>query len=150
MAGEETTRSPVSNSHSLVPTFLVYRLVCGSGPPGKTGLAGDGVDGQGLLVLILGDGSSSSFSIAPTIFVGSLLSLRKKNQPPAAASPPRTNNPAIIAITRGALLFDWDADGADKEGPAEAVGETAFEDGAAGSGCAAMTSESGVQSLNPS
>ena len=131
--------------------FWVSGLVCGSGgPPGKTGLAGDGVDGAGKVMPVLGDGSSSSFSIVSTIFVGSSLSLRKKNQPPAAASPPRTVSTAIIAITTGTLLFGWDADGADKEGPAEAVWETAFEDGVAGSGCAAMTSESGVQSLNPS
>ena len=77
------------------------------------------------------------------------LSLGKKYKPPAAANPPKIHRPATIAITRGAMLFDSDVDVAVSEGPASGEGDVSFEGGAAGSDCAAMTSESGFQPAQP-
>jgi hypothetical protein len=48
------------------------------------------------------------------------------------------------------LLFDSGADVAFNDGATEGEGDITFAGEAAGSGCAAMISESGFQPLNPS
>tara|TARA_B100001971_G_C18206694_1_gene548075 strand:- start:702 stop:1052 length:351 start_codon:yes stop_codon:yes gene_type:complete len=106
-----------------------------------------------------GGGALVSFDILcdSTVYSGILisaksggLSLRRKYRPTAAVKPTKINRPATIPIIRGALLFDSGADVAFNDGATEGEGDITFAGEAAGSGCAAMISESGFQPLNPS
>ena len=129
MAGEESTRPPVSNSQRAVPGFLAGgagKAMVGldSGlTSGKPGMFVDGTigGGEGDLVLDGGTVESGSGVVVSANSAGS--SLRKKYKPPAATNPPKINRTATIAITRGALLFDSGADVAFKDGPTEGVGD---------------------------